>query len=401
MLSDQCFEGGKATVIQLTDKSHCSGCGACASACPGNCIRMIRDAEGFQYPQIDKEKCADCGLCERVCPIINKRPDTDRLPSSIVSASTDALTRKRSTSGGFFPELAKAVLREKGVVFGVKYDARFQPVHCVIESEVELGQLCRSKYIQSDTGDTFAQVKQYINKGKKVLYSGTPCQIAGLKSYIGKEYNNLIACDVVCRGVISPRLWQKHLDELVKRYASQISYVGFREKETSFHKTKLQIHFENGKRYMPSTNIEWISRFFSAGICLRPSCYNCAFRGYDRTSDFTLFDCWNISRLVPGKTDDDKGYTNVLLHTEKAKQWLVKVEDALEHWETDVKTAERYDGIMIKNNVICPGKRNAFFSDMENISIDALGHRYAPIPLKTRLKEIAKRILQNLRIYKI
>lgn len=387
-------------MIEIINKENCSGCSACAMVCPKKCIKMEKDNEGFFYPIINKNLCINCNRCSNICPILNKTQAKDYHLEGIVCCSKNEDIRKNSTSGGFFAELARMVLKENGIVYGVLYDEKFLPKHECIKTLKELKKICRSKYIQSNINESYKEVKKYLETDKLVLFSGTPCQIMGLKNYLSRDYDNLITCDVVCRGVISPLLWIKHLNEIKYKYNSEIEYIGFREKFSSFHKTRLIIRLKNGKFYAPSTDIEWISRFFSLGICLRPSCYKCAFKGLYRVSDFTMFDCWDLSRLVESEKDDDKGYTNVLLHTKKAKKYLDKIKSELIYWQIDVNKAKKYDGVMIDNCVNLPINRKKFFDDIPKYDVKKLGEIYAPIPLKVWVKEKIKNIMIKFKMLK-
>ena len=379
----------------------CSGCGACYAICPVQAISMRQDNEGFYYPQIDKSRCINCKKCVRVCPVLSTKTNAEIIPKAVVCAAKDAMTRKNSTSGGFFAELSKYIINRGGVVFGVEFDENFLPHHCAIEHKEDLFKLCRSKYIQSNIYDTYGYVRKLLDEQKLVLFSGTPCQIAGVKRYLKADYNNLITCDVVCRGVMSPRIWKKYLDELEEKFHSKISYVGFREKGKSFHKSRLVIRFRDGKTYAPSTDVEWISRLFSDGLSLRPSCYRCSFKGFERASDFTMFDCWNVERLVPGVVDDDKGYTNVLLHSQKANTLFEKMCSQLNWWKIDAESAKHYDGIMLFGNVTEPDKRAELFKDVDIMTIENLGKKYSPIPFKIILKEYLKVLLVKLHVLKL
>lgn len=388
-------------MINITNLEECSGCGACKNICPKKCIEMKYNEEGFLYPNINKDICINCNRCSNICPINNKKIyiTSKVIDSAIVCASKDKNIRKNSTSGGFFAVLAKKVIEEGGWVCGVIYDKEFLPKHIITNNINDLKNICRSKYIQSNTENIYNDVKEYLEKNQIVLFSGTPCQVAALKNFLNKDYENLLTCDVVCRGVISAKLWKKHLLELKKRYNSDIEYIGFREKYSSFHKSRLVIYFKNGKKYFPSTNIEAISRFFSLGISLRSSCYNCAFKGTKRDSDFTMFDCWNLSRLVDEVKDDDKGYTNVLLHTTKAMRWLVSIKKELFYWDIDLLKAKEYDGIMIEKSVKRPENRAAFFEDLNYCSIKMLIDKYAYISWYLRLRETIKNFLIKIKLY--
>lgn len=382
-------------MICIDSKMDCCGCGSCVSACPVHCIHMSRDAEGFLYPVVDEGKCISCDACSRSCPILQKKPLDEKEPQAVVSANKDGQKRHKSTSGGFFRALADYVLETGGVVYGVKYDKDFLPVHTRITEMQDLDAICRSKYVQSTIGSSFENVLNDLSQSRIVLFSGTPCQIAGLKQYLKKEYDNLICCDVVCRGVISPALWRKYLQELIQKYGSSIRYIGFREKIRGFHKSKMVIAFENGRIHAPSTDVEWISRFYADGLCLRPSCYECQFKGRNRVSDFTMFDCWDVSRLVEGAVDDDRGYTSVYIHSSKGAEMLNRLKSQLDTWEIDPMKAEQYDGVMINGCVPMPKNRDAFFASAPNLCIDELGKMFSPIPLSIKGKELIKKMIRR------
>ena len=196
-------------MINIIEKSKCTGCSACANICPKNCIEMIRDEEGFLYPQINFDICGECGICEKICPVANFeyiKDDTDTIAYAVINKNNDI--RKKSSSGGVFTLLAEQVLDNNGVVFGAAFDKNFLVKHISVENKEELDKLRGSKYLQSDVGDTYTIAKANLDNGRQVLYSGTPCQIAGLLSFLKKPYKNLITVDLICHGVPSPRLWK-------------------------------------------------------------------------------------------------------------------------------------------------------------------------------------------------
>ena len=202
--------------ISISDKANCCGCSACYSACPKQCISMVEDEEGFRYPIIDKSKCIDCGLCEKVCPVLNV--SNPNKPASIFAFSNKSEDiRLKSSSGGAFSLLAELVLSQGGVVFGAAYDNNWEVAHTYIERIEDLDMLRRSKYVQSRIGDTYKQAKNFLKEGRKVLFTGTPCQISGLRHYLRKDYENLITMDFVCHSAPSPKVWRKFLREQYAR----------------------------------------------------------------------------------------------------------------------------------------------------------------------------------------
>ena len=220
-------------MIYIENKKDCAGCSACANICPKNCIRMERDEMGFSYPVVDTNVCIDCGACERVCPLFT--PAKENSPTSVIGAKNrDESVRSTSSSGGTFYELAKAVVSRGGIVYGCALDSELVARHIGVEALDGLSALKGSKYVQSDVGTTYADVKKWLSQGREVLYSGTPCQIAGLKNYLGREYDTLLLVDVLCHGVPSPGVFSDYLGYLTDKFGSKPVSVNFRNKEKSY-----------------------------------------------------------------------------------------------------------------------------------------------------------------------
>ena len=197
---------------EFAKKNECTGCSACANICPRQCIEMNEDAEGFVYPQIVNDSlCISCGACERACPILNKKNNNDVLTKAYAALSKDESLRLESSSGGIFSELAKVVLQSGGIIYGASYNENGLVEHINIDNIEALGKLRGAKYSQSNMGDSFQVLKKQLNSGRKILFSGTPCQVAGLKSFLNKDYDNLICIDFVCHGVPSPMAWRQYV----------------------------------------------------------------------------------------------------------------------------------------------------------------------------------------------
>ena len=200
-------------MIEITDKSQCCGCTACASVCPKMCIAMKEDEEGFLYPEADASLCIGCGLCEKVCPVLHQ--GDARKPLAVYAAKNrDENVRMASSSGGIFSLLAERVIDDGGVVFGARFDDNWEVIHDFAETKEKLVAFRGSKYVQSCMESCFVQAKRFLDGGRKVLFTGTSCQIAGLKNYLRKDYENLLAVDVVCHGVPSPEAWRKYVKEI-------------------------------------------------------------------------------------------------------------------------------------------------------------------------------------------
>ena len=318
-------------MIKITDKHKCCGCTACVNVCPKNCISMSADREGFLYPLVDFVKCIDCGLCERVCPVL--RPvKNETEPLVYAAVNNDESVRLQSSSGGIFTLLAESVLDRGGIVFGACFDQNWNVVHDYTETKEGLAKFRGSKYVQSHVGNCFIQVKTFLDSGREVLFSGTPCQVAGLKNYLRKPYSNLFTVDLVCHGVPSPEVWRRYLQEAVCRVygikkknvinlGEYISDISFRAKDKGWKKYNIKIIFRNGKvEMMPFSENPYMNVFLS-DLSLRPSCYACPTKLHRAQSDITLADFWGVNEIKPD-IDDDKGCGLVLINCVE-KHWLI------------------------------------------------------------------------------
>ena len=325
-------------MIQIHNKKDCTGCSACANVCPKNCIKMERDEMGFSYPVVDTDVCIGCGRCETVCPIIT--PAKENNPLSVIGAKNrDETVRSASSSGGTFFELAKSVISRGGLVYGCALDTDLVARHVKVDTVDGLSALRSSKYVQSDVGTTYREVKAALMDGREALYSGTPCQIAGLKNYLGKEYEKLLLVDVLCHGVPSPGVFEDYLKHLGEKFGSKPVSVNFRNKEKSWKRLYFEVKFENGKRYFTFCGYDRYMSMFLNNISLRPSCYDCRFTTVNRQGDITLGDFWGIGRKYPER-DDDKGISLIIVNTEKGAKAYGEIADKLDTFESDIETAK-------------------------------------------------------------
>lgn len=334
-------------MIAIKDKKDCCGCHACANVCPKHCIDMKADEQGFLYPNVDTEKCIDCGLCEKVCPVINQSNPSK--PIKVYAAkNTNEEIRKQSSSGGIFTLLAEKIINAGGVIFGAKFDAEWNVVHSWTDTIEGISDFRGSKYVQSTIGNTYSQAKAFLEQGRYVLFSGTPCQIAGLKKYLRKEYDKLITAEVVCHGVPSPLIWQKYLKEEFKQNRTLcgdgknsvssslnenpvLSGVSFRDKTNGWKKFGFRVSMaaseaakntvsgsvkDNEKVFLQPFPENTFMKGFLANLYLRPSCYNCSARSGKSNSDISIGDFWGIQNYHP-EFDDDKGIGLILINTDK------------------------------------------------------------------------------------
>ena len=324
-------------MIKIEDKKNCSGCGACANACPTNAIKMSRDSFGFAYPEVNESLCVKCGKCVATCPIIT--PAKAGEPRRVIGAKNkDESVRGTSSSGGTFYELAKGVISRGGIVYGCALDSELAAKHVGVETLDDLTRLKSSKYVQSYVGETYREVKNHLKDGREVLYSGTPCQIAGLKNYLGCEYEGLLLVDVLCHGVPSPGVFRDYLDYLADKFGSKPVSVNFRNKEKSWKRLYFEVKFENGKRYFTFCGYDRYMSMFLNNISLRPSCYDCRFTSVNRQGDITLGDFWGIGRRYPER-DDDKGISLIILNTPKGEKAYGEVSDSLNAFDSEIDIA--------------------------------------------------------------
>lgn len=304
----------------MINKKDCCGCTACMHICPVTCIEMKEDKEGFLYPVIDKEKCINCHKCENVCPVQNSSTLNTEI-ETFVGYNKNEEIREQSSSGGIFSLAAEWILNQNGVVFGAAFDENFEVHHIAIETKEELSRLRGSKYVQSNLSNVFPLVNMYLENNRKVLFTGTGCQIAGLKQYLNKNYEHLYTVDVLCHGVPSPKIWKMYLDDKQKQYNSQISKIEFRNKASGWKNYSVDINFADNQRYCIKFYEDKFMQMFLGNIDLRPSCYNCRFKGVPRVSDMTIGDSWGIENYMPDM-DDDRGTSVIIVNSLKGKQML-------------------------------------------------------------------------------
>lgn len=302
-------------MVQISDKRTCCGCTACESICPKKCISMISDSEGFVYPIVESKDCIHCDLCESVCPVINskKLKHSNNIKNTYVGYSKNENIRMESSSGGIFSLVAEYVLDQNGIVFGAAYDEQFIVKHIGIDNKNDLYKLRGSKYLQSNLSGIYNCIQKELKAERLVLFTGTACQISGLKSYLKKEYSNLITIDILCHGVPSPGVWRRYINEK-EQENGKIVAINLRSKNNGWYNYATRFEFSSGKVLECSHFDDLYMRLFLADICLRPSCHDCHFKNMDRQSDITIGDSWGIDRLLPQFTDD-KGTSVIVIHS--------------------------------------------------------------------------------------
>lgn len=347
--------------MKITD--DCTGCGACIQLCSKHAISMVSNEEGFKEVVIDNNKCVHCGLCEKRCPQNSSVLKNKPLKVYVVS-NKNIEELKYSSSGGAFVVLSKFILNEGGCVFGAAYSEEFEVLHIGISAESDLFKLQGSKYVQSDTLFTFKEVKTILEKGRSVLYTGTPCQIAGLKTYLGKDYSNLYTIDLICHGVSSPLLFSKYLDFIKDQYGGDIKSFNFRDKiagwglSLSFYiKNKRIFHFPNSDPYY---------YHFLLGDNYRESCYKCRYCTCGRVGDFTIGDFWGVKKEHPS-FNYLMGASACLINTEKALALFGKIKGDINFQESSFIKVSRYNSNLLKPTIRLDS-RNSFYQNINSLS---------------------------------
>lgn len=347
----------------LSDKSLCCGCSACYDVCPKSAIKMVEDNEGFLYPVIDKDKCIECRLCEKICPTKNKE-NNQSLLEAYAAYNTDENIRMKSSSGGVFTLLAEYVLKNHGVVYGAAFDENFEVQHIRVGCIEELECLRGSKYVQSKLDGIYDLCKKDLDTEKQVLFTGTPCQIAALKSFLRKDYDNLICMDIICHGVPSRMVWRKYLEHRINFAKSKIVQIAFRMKDEGWKQYAVKFTFANSTAYCKNYQDDIFMKGFLRDLYLRPSCYDCQFKTKERVSDITVADFWGIDKLHP-EWDDDKGMTLLIVHSQAGKKVLEKVKTYLFLECVNIDEAIKFNPSMVKS-VAVNKNRELFFKGIDS-----------------------------------
>jgi coenzyme F420-reducing hydrogenase beta subunit len=310
-------------MIQNARDCNCTGCSACANACPVSAITMEPDKYGFLTPKVDNAKCIQCKKCLKCCPSLNPVQNPRFCNPKVFAAwNKDEQIRLESTSGGVFSALAEAVLRRGGCVVGAEYDDKFEIHHTIIHSAEDIKHQRQSKYAQSDLGTVFSEIRKLLNDGKIVLFCGTPCQSAGLQKFLAKEYDNLFSCDFICRGVISPKIYRKFLHDMHPQSGAAIHRVHFKNKDFGWNRFSTKLTFEDGSFYQRDRNDDYYMRgYLQHNLYLRDCCYQCDYKTIPRVSDLSLGDFWGIGNY-DASLDNEQGTSVILVNSEKGQQLL-------------------------------------------------------------------------------
>ena len=383
-------------MINIQNKADCCGCNACGDVCSKNAISFVTDGEGFWYPQVNKDLCVDCGLCDKVCPILNKADFIRRYDEALVYAAyaKDEAIRLDSTSGGIHSMLALKMYEKNAYVGGAVYNPDHTCSQIVDNNPERLPEIRSSKYLQSNAEGVYKEIRILLKEGKNVFFCGCPCQIHALYNFLGKEYENLITCDFICRGVNSPKVFLKYVEMLERQFGAKATEIKFKNKKWGWHNFSLRVNFENGQEYCKD---RWHDLFFigylQSGNFARPSCYECQFKGFPQKADITLADFWGIETLDKSM-DQDKGTSLVMVNSEKGQKLFDAIKGDIEWRQFTMEDARRGNPAM--ESSLSPSKpnRDSFFADLDKLPFEEVAAKYFPSPssnslLKQRLRPVA------------
>lgn len=374
----------------------CYGCNACFSACPLEAIRMEADAKGFFIPVVDEKKCISCGKCKNVCPANKEHNNKVNIQHVYSAWASDRQIRQKSSSGGAFSLLAEVILNnsDESCVFGAGFDKNWKVVHKGIRHTDEIPKIRGSKYVQSNIGNTHKEVKKELDAEHEVLFAGTPCQVAGLLSYLDREYSNLYTVDILCHGVPSPGIFEKYLDYIKRRNSNNITDINFRYKKPSWSIFSMSISFSDHKAYIASKYKDPYLIGFLSDLYLRDCCHACKYASSHRVGDITIADFWGYQSYEKESKNDQKGASMVAVNTDKGKLLFDRIK-TWGYWkEQTLEYAQKRNPGFKK-----PYEKNKladlFWNDyVNNMAYDVLREKYC-MPVKVDLKEHILRFIES------
>lgn len=366
-------------MISIQNKVDCCGCNACGDVCAHHAITFKTDHEGFWYPEVDTEKCTNCGLCEKVCPIINvKELKKNDLPQSICYAAEHKNLEVvfDSTSGGLFSALADIMYKSGGYVGGAVFNDDFSVRQYISNDKADLPRLRSSKYLQSHLDGFYKQVRDLLKAGEKVLVCGSPCQMAALRAFLRKDYENLIIADYICRGINSPKVWRKYLDSYEERYGSKVVYCKAKSKEYGWRNLTQKVILANGKAYYETKDQNNFTKgYLQTNAYCRPACYDCKFKGFPRMADITLADFWGIEKIDPS-FEKNLGTSLVMINSKKGEPYFEQVKKRINYTQMPFEQSIAGNMALVRSLPASKVDRDSFFADLDKMTFTELAEKY-------------------------
>lgn len=382
-------------------KTNCTGCGACYNICPVNAITMQGDEYGFYKPVIDTKKCINCTVCEKTCPLDNYKSNNNE-PEAFVLINKDECIRLKSASGGAFSAFATNILEQNGIVYGVIWDNNITAIHSRAKNIKQLEKMHSSKYVQANTNNSFKQVKKDLDEGKKVLYSGTPCQIAGLKSFLKKEYENLITIDLICHGVPSPLIFEKYKNELMKNKSDEkLLDINFRSKVNGWGTEQFIKIITSKKEYIVPCIKDNYSKAFGQHASVNTMCLNCQFNTLPRIADITIGDFWGVDEYNKS-LNDKKGISVILINNEKGRILFNLIKNNIKIKKIPFDIAKKRNPNIYSSHQ-AHNKRKDFLYDVciKNKSLSYGVKKYLKDPIHIVIYRLLPQFIKNFIKYKI
>lgn len=388
-------------MINIEKKKECCGCRACESICPTSAISFNNDTEGFWYPKVDLEKCINCHKCEKTCPWLGERTSHMDVAVCYALKNKDIDSQINSSSGGVFPALANQILSMGGVIFGAQFDSLWQVESGYVECVNQLHKLRRSKYVQSNNLEAYKNVLNFLKEGRKVLFTGTPCQSLALRKYLHKDYENLYVVDIVCHGVPSPLVWNRYLNEISKKFRESIDDIKdikFKYKDKKryiWRHPGFKIVWKDDKKYEVFSNKTGYENGFLTNLFVRPSCHDCKIKKLTSSSDITIGDFWGVEKILPNFYDEE-GVSIAMVQTERGRELFDAVKGTFSVTPITIDEATRYNQRIVVSST-ANRNRNKFFSKLNSEEpIDEIVKRclkpnkLSPCYIKNQLKKYIK-----------
>ncbi len=388
----------------FTSKTSCCGCGACAAVCPKNAIVLKEDADGFRYPVIDEGLCVECGACQKACAY--QHTETPVSQKQVYAAAATDVTLTESASGGMFSTMAKAVLASGGVVYGctMAYEnERLIPKHIAVETENELIRLKGSKYVQSDLGDSYRDIKERLKAGQTVLFSGTPCQVAGLYGFLGNDHDNLFTVDLICHGVPSARLFADYIAFEEQKRGDKVTAFRFRDKSDGW-KLQASMMVDGNKLTFEPEESSYYQMFLNS-YTYRINCYSCPYACDKRPGNLTIGDYWCIDLVHPellkengGKLDEHSGVSCLIVNNDKGQQMLERFGGGIDKFPSTYENACRYNRQLTAPSTLKPERETALALAREGYASVEKWYRkrLRPIRFKRAIRAAIPRPLKNM-----